>query len=158
MIAQASPLVIHNFFVLQSKLRYVASPDEINRTAVMHYPVDVDFTLKKVEGGINLFTKVGYNDGKEPLAGYSFFVEAVGVFSLQDEESLPEKTVHNLQYTSTLSLIINFLRGYLMDATSYLPLGPYILPAIDLNNLIKSKRGKTPSGTPTKGIDENSGH
>ncbi len=156
MIAQPSPLVIHNFFILKKNFQYVPLAEGITREDVLNHPVDIDFTLKKVKDGFNLFVKLSHNYSEDALAGYSFFIEAVGVFSLQTEKILSEKMIQNLQYVSTLSLVINFLRGYLLNVTSYCPLGPFVLPAIDLNELMKSKTGKKPSGSRPKNIDENS--
>jgi hypothetical protein len=150
MIAKKSPLVLETFFVVESRFKFIQPNDELQNPQTElfdHYEIDLDFSIRPVSEDIdpvitfNVFTKMSINQPKKPLEGYSAFMEVVGAYSLS-KESLSDKDVENRMSLSALSIMINCLRGVLMDISSNAPLGRYILPSIDVNDLLKQKAGK----------------
>lgn len=150
MVAKKSPLVLETFFVVENRFKFIQPNDELQNPQTElfdHYEIDLDFSIRPVSEEnepvitFNVFTKVSVNQPKQPLDGYSAFMEVVGAYSLP-KESLSDKDIENLMSLSALSIMINCLRGVLMDITSNAPLGRYILPSIDVNDLLKQKVGK----------------
>jgi hypothetical protein len=150
MLAKKSPLILETFFMVENRFKFIQPNDDIQNPQTElfdQYEIDLDFTIRLVSEEnapvitFNVFTKMGINQQKQPLDGYSMFVEGVGVYNLS-RESLSDKDVENLMSLSALSIMINCLRGVLMDYSSNAPLGRYILPSIDVNDLLKQKSNK----------------
>jgi hypothetical protein len=150
MLAKKSPLILETFFMVENRFKFIQPNDDIQNLQTElfdQYEIDLDFTIRLVSEEnapvitFNVFTKMGINQQKQPLDGYSMFVEGVGVYNLS-RESLSDKDVENLMSLSALSIMINCLRGVLMDYSSNAPLGRYILPSIDVNDLLKQKSNK----------------
>ena len=150
MIAKKSPLVLETFFVVENRFKFIQPEEEIEDVQVElfnDYEIDLDFTVRPIlsesESMIkfNVYTKMGVNQLKIPKWGYSSFVEGIGVFNIT-KENLTDTDIDNLTNLSSVSIMINCLRGVLMDISSNAPFGRYILPSIDVNDLIKQKSSK----------------
>lgn len=149
MIAQKSPLVLEAFFLVENRFKFVQPEDDIENAQTElfnEYEIDLDFTVRPLSDKdepivtFNVFTKLGVNQ-KQSLSGYSALVEGIGVYHLP-KEGLTEKDIENLMNLSSLSIMINCLRGVLMDISSNAPFGRYILPSIDVNDLLRQKANK----------------
>ena len=149
MIAQKSPLVLETFFIVENRFKFIQPEDEIDNAQTElfdNYEIDLDFTIHHVSDEddsiirFNVFTKMGVNF-KQPLAGYSTFIEGMGVYSLS-KANLSSRDIDNLTNLSSVSIMINCLRGVLMDISSNAPFGRYILPSIDVNDLLNQKASK----------------
>ena len=150
MIAKKSPLVLETFFVVENRFKFIQPEEEIEdvQTELFNeYEIDLDFTIRPILSELdsvikfNVYTKMGVNQLKIPKSGYSSFVEGIGAFSLS-KENLTDMDVDNLTNLSSVSIMINCLRGVLMDISSNAPLGRFILPSIDVNDLLKQKSSK----------------
>lgn len=141
MIAQKSALNLEHFAVLQSHFNFnqpKRAPKD-NLKLLQSYPIDIDFAHHfEEDGAIRVFVKIGVNQDKNTLPGYILLVEGVGFFRLTNGE-IPEAEQNNLKFYSTVSVIIGYLRNSLSSMTSSAPMGPYLLPAIDLNDLFLKK-------------------
>lgn len=144
MKAKFSPLQLLDFKLLESHYEFIVpEEDEVNVPDLFQsYPVDIDFGIGKteVEGEIQLFTKVEVNfTKKKPLPGYKLMVEGGGTFRIQDPENVEEGLRNNLSQFSTLNMMINNLRNIMYQITNLGPMGGYLLPPIDITQLLRDK-------------------
>ena len=142
MIASPSEIHLESFAVLQSHYQFNSpkqnpkDPQKIFRS----YGIDIDFAHHvNNDGTIQVFTKISVNQSEKPLPGYQLFVEGAGVFSLDDISNLPENEQKNLKYFSTISILIGYLRNTLTAITASSPMGPYLLPPINMADLFRKK-------------------
>lgn len=152
MKAKFSPLQLLDFKLLESRYEFIIPDDEeIDvKDLFQSYPVDIDFGMGKtdVEGEIQLFTKIEVNFAKKKsLPGYKLMVEGGGTFRIQDPESVEEGLRNNLSQFSTLNMMINNLRNIMYQITNLGPMGGYLLPPIDISQLLRDKAAKTDKET-----------
>jgi len=135
-----SPLKLMDIFILNSKYEFLLSDDQEDPTKYLKdYPVDIDFTSPSLEADkfYRLFMKIEINWTKD-FPGHSLQVEGVGIFTL--DSSVSEQDKVNLLTTSAISMLMNSLRGYISNMTSYTPFGRYVLPSISVHDLIIDKK------------------
>lgn len=147
MLAKRSPLKWHNFALLQSHFRFVDNRNEdgpVDVEALFEsYPIDIDFALKEPEDGLRaVFVKVLVNWPDEGPVGYKLFVEAVGMFSITDEENLSKEIRSNLAHYSTVNMMLNRIRSHISEVTASSALGTFTLPGVDITDLFKQKAAK----------------
>jgi preprotein translocase subunit SecB len=147
MKAKFSPLQLLDFKLLESHYEFIVPEEEgFNvKDLFQSYPVDIDFGIGKteVEGEIQLFTKIEVNFGKKKsLPGYKLMVEGGGTFRIQDPENVDEGLRNNLSQFSTLNMMINNLRNIMYQITNLGPMGGYLLPPIDISQLLRDKAGE----------------
>lgn len=139
MIATKSPLFLKRFDILNCKCNMVPSADpNIDLLATTNeMPVDIDYAIKKYEGGqYYIFVKVAINAADNPQPGYSVMAEGVGAFDF--EEALPQEEKKRL-LSSGVNICITNLRSYINTMTSFYPLGRFSFHSIDMPSLFKSK-------------------
>lgn len=150
MIAKKSPLILETFFVVENRFKFIQPEEEIEDVQIElfnNYEIDLDFTIRPISSEsdsiikFNVYTKMGVNQLKTPKSGYCSFVEGIGTFNIL-KETLTDIDIENLTNLSSVSIMINCLRGVLMDTSSNAPFGRYILPSIDVNDLLKQKSSK----------------
>jgi preprotein translocase subunit SecB len=147
MKAKFSPLQLLDFKLLESHVEFVF-PQDMGldvKELFQSYIVDIDFGIgeSKVEGEIQLFTKIEVNsDNKKTLSGYKIMVEGGGTFCIQNPDNLDEGLKNNLTQFSTLNIMINNLRNIIYQITNLGPMGGYLLPPIDITQLLKDKAGE----------------
>ncbi len=66
-------------------------------------------------------------------------VEGGGTFRIQDPEKVEENLRNNLSQFSTLNMMINNLRNIIYQITNLGPMGGYLLPPIDISQLLRDK-------------------
>jgi preprotein translocase subunit SecB len=147
MKAKFSPLQLLDFKLLESHYEFIVpEKEEVNVPDLFRsYPVDIDFGMGKtdVEGEIQLFTKIEVNfTKKKSLPGYKIMVEGGGTFRIQDPENVDEGLRNNLSQFSTLNMMINNLRNIIYQITNLGPMGGYLLPPIDISQLLRDKAGE----------------
>lgn len=148
MIAIPSEIHLESFAVLQSHYRFI-EPKRIVKDPVKifkAYEIDIDFAHQVNEDKtIQVFTKISVNQIAKPLPGYQLLVEGVAVFSLYENAELTEDEEKNLRFYSTVSILIGYLRNTLTAITASSPMGPYLLPPINMPDLFhkKSERQST---------------
>jgi len=142
MIAKASPLQILDFAVTRMEYELVP-PQEMNDNIGKYfdqYEVEVDFELD-IDDYLKVYITAKVNKTEEKqLPGYSILTEAACIFRFKDGNNLAEDIKRNLQGFSTIYIALNSLRGLISSFTANAPFGRYILPSIDLNDLIEKKR------------------
>lgn len=142
MKAERSPLQLLNFYLLRSNYEFI-EPEGYDETPIAdhlkEYPIDIDFGHNELEGDeYNIAVKIKINKKKNPLPGYSIFVEGVGIFDL-NQANIGEKLKHNLVTYSSVNIVINQLRNIIALQTGYGPIGKYLLPPIDMQDLFNKK-------------------
>jgi len=142
MIALQSEIQLESFAVLQSHYEYIPSnknPRDLIKL-FRSYQIDIDFVHKINENNTaQVFTKISVNKNEKPLPGYKLFVEGVAIFSTTKTEELSETEKKNLIYFSTVNILIGYLRNTLNMMTSSSPMGPYLLPPINVADLFRKK-------------------
>ncbi|MGQ1889478.1 protein-export chaperone SecB [Thermophagus sp. OGC60D27] len=146
MLAKPSEIQLQNFAVLQSHFNYTPPKKfpKYLKKLFDDYEIDIDFAHHPIENGaIQVFTKISINNGGNTLPGYSLFIEGAGIFFIEEKEGIEISERNNLKFYSTVSILIGYLRNSLSNMTASAPLGPYLLPPIDLKNLFKQKNQTT---------------
>ncbi len=144
MKAKFSPLKLLDFKLLESHYEFIV-PEEGDldiKELFQSYSVDIEFGLRnnEEEQEIQLFTMIQVNSGEEDsLPGYKIMVEGGGTFRIQDPEALEENLKINLTQFSTLNMMINNLRNIIYQITNLGPIGGYLLPPIDIAQLLRDK-------------------
>lgn len=142
MIAIPSEIHLESFAVLQSHYRFI-EPKRIVKDPVKifkNYEIDINFAHQVNEDKtIQVFTKISVNEIAKPLPGYQLIVEGVAVFSLDENAKLTEDEEKNLKFYSTVSILIGYLRNTLTAITASSPMGPYLLPPINMPDLFRKK-------------------
>lgn len=145
MIAKKSPLIFRTFLLLQLEYALTPKPPESKSKkkesgSLEGYPIDIDFSIKKGSDSEDIiFVKVGVNKSSNTLPGYVLFAEGVGVFEFDITSQLDHQQKTALLHFSGLSICINSLRSILANATSNSPMEKYVLPSIDVNQLLNDK-------------------
>jgi preprotein translocase subunit SecB len=139
MKAQDSPFKIENIFITQSQFRTI--PNKNSEELKKDLSIDIDFDIKltkKDDSDVYIITvELIGNKGNNPIPGYFFNIVARGIFSFTSK--LDKPIIDNYLLLSGLPLIINTVRGYILNVTSYFPYGKYIMSLVDLNSLIEEK-------------------
>lgn len=144
MRAKKSPLILRDFLLLQQQFVFTSPDQNVIPDEIMNeYEIDIDFTVKRdnevakdTDDSFRLFVKIEVN--KEKLPGYRLFSEGVGIFHLSADSEISEEDKASL-FFSSLSISINMLRSVMHQLTAFAPFGEYILPPIDVNELLKDK-------------------
>ncbi|MCH7400340.1 preprotein translocase subunit SecB [Belliella kenyensis] len=147
MKAKFSPLQLLDFKLLESHFEFIIPKEEKLdlKELFQSYAVEIDFRLRENEETkeIQLFTIIEVNeDDENSLPGYKIMVEGGGTFRIQDPESLEENLKNNLTQFSTLNMMINNLRNIIYQITNLGPMGGYLLPPIDITQLLRDKVGR----------------
>lgn len=145
MIAIPSEIHLESFAVLQSHYQFIEPKKNIKDPIKIFksYDIDIDFVHQiKEDKTIQVFTKISVNQNVKPMAGYQLMVEGAAVFSLDETSELTEDEEKNLRYYSTVSILIGYLRNTLTAITASSPMGPYLLPPINMPDLFRKKSEK----------------
>lgn len=144
MKAKFSPLQLLDFKLLETHYEFEAlGHEEMDiKDLFSAYPVEIDFDMGKSEEEeeIRLITMIEVNlDKTSRLPGYRIMVEGGGTFKINDSENIEESLRNNLSQFSTLNMMINNLRNIIYQITNLGPLGGYLLPPIDISQLLRDK-------------------
>ena len=145
MIAIPSDIHLESFAVLQSHYQFIEPKKNIKDPLKIFkaYEIDIDFVHRiKEDKTIQVFTKISVNQNAKPMPGYQLIVEGAAVFSLDETSELTEDEEKNLRFYSTVSILIGYLRNTLTAITASSPLGPYLLPPINMPDLFRKKSEK----------------
>lgn len=143
MTAKLSPLQLTDFQLLDLQYQFV-NPVETDTVDIndlfSSYEIDVDFAIQpQDDANFTIFTKAGINQtGSKP--GYKLFAEGVSTFRITDSAALPETTLQNLLVFSGVGIAMQQLRSRIADLTSFAPFGKYMLPTLDVDDLLTRKR------------------
>ena len=135
-----SQLEILNYVALNITFNSILC-DEKEEIDIYQYPIEIDFGLNESENNLKtFFIKVWSNFNDNPDPGYSFSVETVTLFRIENAEKLDGQTMNNLLTYSILGIAYSNLRGIISNISNTGPFGRYILPSIDLQDLVSKKQ------------------
>lgn len=139
-----SKLELLDFVVLESECKFIL-PEDVEQYATIadSYTIDVDFTKFGVNGAPNItrmFMKIEVNKEEPIKTGISLIVEGMALFKIIDAS---DEEKNELLNRSGISMIMNSLRGFISNMTSYTPFGRYVLPSIDVTDLLNQKFGSS---------------
>ena len=144
-----SPLNIIDVTVLNFEYAFVFPKEEIDfKQNFENYELDIDFSIRS-NGFLEVFMRSEINRGTVKLPGYSIYAEIVCVFEINKDIKLSDEAKSNIEGFSTIYIALNNLRGIISQFTGNAPLGRYILPSVDLNNLIEQKKALIGKDTKT---------
>ncbi len=143
MIAKKSPFVLKNFLLLKQNIEFIPFPNDNGKKIKWNtdaYVIDIDFNIEDSEKPFfQIFIKLEINQIEKKESGYSIFSEGVGIFEFDKVVENDDAAKGDYLYFSGLSICINSLRAIISNSTSNYPIGKYILPTIDINELLKDK-------------------
>ncbi len=139
MKANASPLSILDFAITKMDFNILPPPKGNEADIDMgNYEIDIDFGIQ-IKDFIQVYISAKINT-EEQLPGYRLFAEAGCFFKFNDGVKLSDQQKAEIEGYSTVYIALNSLRGLISSFTANAPFGRYILPSIDLNDLIAKKR------------------
>lgn len=141
MIAKRSALDLKDFALLHQQYQFTPPvDDEIDvRNTFDEYVVEIDFSIAHSDGDtFQLFVGIAINKDCK-LPGYTIYCKGAGVFDFSKFPNLTEREKGDFLQLSGISICINQLRGIIASLTAHGPFGRYLLPAIDVNDLLKQK-------------------
>ena len=135
-----SPLKLIDFAVLRMDYDFFP-PDENTHPQqyFARYELDLDFDVVKNDI-LHIIMSVDINVNDSPLPGYKISAKVASLFKLEDSPNMTTEQRNSIEGFSTIYIALNNLRGIISSFTSSGPFGRYILPSIDLNDLIQKKR------------------
>ena len=141
MDAKQSPLKFLEFTVIDSHFETI-DPEPNEKCNFNELPIEVDFETFINNENPEIF-QIGLilngNTSETPKPGYKFSIIANGLFELEKSDNIEESKVSQFMYFSALPMVISAVRNYFLNLSSYAPYGKYLLPAIDLPDLVDKK-------------------
>lgn len=141
---KASPLTILDFAILNLEFNFIQpqmDPGFDVKKNFDEYEIDIDFGINRNEV-IQVTITAEINRGKNKTPGYSIFAQAGCIFAFDEKSEISNEARNNIEGFSTIYIGLNTLRGFISQITANAPLGRYILPSIDLNDLILQKKNQ----------------
>jgi hypothetical protein len=141
MHAQKSPLILEESFIIASNIISVPKSDD-SRGSLNNFTLDIDFDIFVNEFDADerrVVVSVQGNDQENPVPGYCFSIVAQATFNYDKTSKVSKKEKDALLTRSAIPMVIGQIRSYLSTLTAHGPFGIYLLPAIDMNDLLKQK-------------------
>ena len=138
----ASPLNVIDLAVINFEFNFIqpVEKEEFDiRKHFAEYSLDIDFGIHSNEI-IQVFIKAEINRGVEKQPGYSIMAVAACIFEFNKNIEITKEAQNSIEGFSTIYIALNALRGFISQITSNAPMGRYILPSVDLNDLIAQKK------------------
>ena len=136
MKVKKSILTLREFWVVESNLVSVLPVKE--NQLFEDISLDIDFDILEGEDNFKLILRIEGNKGKKKKIGYSFTIVSEGIFNFT--KKIEEKETNSMLLFSALPMMIANVRGYLANISAYAPFGKYLLPSIDMKDLIENKQ------------------
>lgn len=144
MKAKQSSFILKDFLLLKQNFEFIPCTDNLNAEIpgfFSKYNIDIDFQIKKdKEKNILIYIKSEINNIDHKEFGYSIYAEGVGIFTFSKTKKILKTDEAKYVYNSGVPICINCLRTVIANITSFGPWGKYILPTIDMNELLNDKK------------------
>lgn len=142
MIVPQSELKLAKFDILSAEIGFIGAvniEDEIDPST---YVVDLDFDITVEEGGpIVIVTTVDVSGPNAESPCHVLHVVGGSVFEIESDDEVDSEIMdHHIQNTGLAAAFHN-MRGFILNATSYLPIGAYTLPLFPTHQLMNMKYG-----------------
>jgi len=141
MQVKKSPLILEEVFIIASNIISVPETEE-STGQLNEFDIDVDFDIYTSDQDVDarrVVVSISGNDPDNPIPGYCFSIVAQGTFNYNKEEKIRKKDKDILLTHSAIPIVIGQIRSYISTLTALGPFGSYLLPSIDMNNLLASK-------------------
>ncbi|MGL4597329.1 MAG: hypothetical protein ACRCYO_07375 [Bacteroidia bacterium] len=135
-----SPLLLLDFVVMETRLKVIHDRDiDYDAKSVFDYDLDIDFFIRQHDDHFSVFMKVHINETAQPKVGYSIFVECVASYQFNAAEKQTAAEKKSLMAISSISMTIGSLRAFISQLTATSIHGSYLLPPIDIQDLLAQK-------------------
>jgi|WetSurMetagenome_2_1015567.scaffolds.fasta_scaffold346633_1 preprotein translocase subunit SecB len=134
-----SDLIFVSFNVNASLFKEYLFPLNTQEKILKEFPIDINLKIlrkKKENNNFKIKIDVSGNINKNAIPGYGFSVLASGIFIVNNFKTIEKTEVDNLLYGSAVPMVLNSIRGYLHNISSFGIYGKYLLPSIDIKDLI----------------------
>jgi len=148
MTIKQSPLELKDCALLNFNCKFVAPKSAAKDVNIFteyfeKYSVDVNFAITNASSDLpQVYVKSSINmdlDETKRLPGYEIYIECVGVFHINNEQITIEDKM-NLLTNSAVVMVLNFLRTQTSAITASFIFGRYLLPSIDMKDLLEKKK------------------
>lgn len=142
MKAKLSPLHLVKFQVQESNHKTIIT-EELEQVETLleidldSHSIHLDFDQFLDDSIFLINMQIHIN--KKKNMGYELKVLASGQFQINEHHNITPKMKANLLSISSVSIMISNIRGYLKNITSYGMFGAYLLPSIDIAELLSQK-------------------
>jgi hypothetical protein len=143
-----SPLNIVEFALINLEFNFIQPEPQLDidqEKLFLEYDLDIDFSIHRNDL-IRVLIKAEINRASKRLPGYSILAEVACFFEFNKEVEISVEVKNNIEGFSTIYMALNTLRGVISQVTANAILGRYILPSIDLNDLIEKKKSEFLNG------------
>jgi preprotein translocase subunit SecB len=142
MLAKKSELNIVSLLIFGCNFSAIPINSEIKMPIIDNIDLDIDFNIltnKSDKSRFKIILSITGNNAQVKLPGYFFSIMSEGVFKIDGIDSMKKEQIDGFLKLSALPILINHIRSYLINISSYYPYGKYVLPAVDLTDLLNSK-------------------
>jgi hypothetical protein len=141
MQAHKSPLILEETYIIASNILSVPEPADFNGS-LNDYDIDIDFDIFVNQEDVDarrVLVSIHGNDQENPVPGYCFSIVAQAKFNYEQNSKITKEEKDILLTRSAIPIVIGQIRSYLSTLTAHGPFGIYLLPAIDMNDLLAKK-------------------
>ncbi len=140
MIAKRSLLDLANFLLVEQVFQYSHPEGELKKRDLFDsYPIDINFSINTDDRvTFQILVRIEINAPQE-LPGYHILSTGIGVFDFSKTPEMHDEEKAKFLNLSGVSICINQLRGIISTITANGPFGRYLLPSIDVDDLLKQK-------------------
>lgn len=145
MQAHKSPLILEEAYIIASNILAIPEPVDFNGK-LNDFAVEIDFDIFVNQEDIDarrVLVSIQGNDQENPVPGYYFSIVAQATFNYEQNSQITKDEKDVLLTRSAIPIVIGHIRSYLSSLTAHGPFGIYLLPAIDMNDLLKQKENKS---------------
>ncbi|MBL7691468.1 MAG: hypothetical protein JNM41_07730 [Flavipsychrobacter sp.] len=146
MILPQSQLKLIKFDILDFHMGYIAPKESIEELDEDKYVLDLKFkiTVDKDSGHIFVYTSVIVNSPEAKYPCHILDVDAGTVFYIDPSSGITEENKELMIKASAVPIAFNNVRGFIQNATSYSPIGVYMLPLFSASTLMQNQFKKSP--------------
>lgn len=144
MIPQKAAIQQTQFAVLQSSVEVKVNKKN-KQVDLNDIPLEIDYDVYFNEDmGPYLFRIVMTIKGnaKKSVSGYVFTLKVGGEYQLADELAIDSDEYKVYISNTGVACLINEARVYLQTLTAFFPFGAYIMPMVDMGDLMSKRRDK----------------
>ncbi|HEX2866933.1 MAG TPA: hypothetical protein VHO03_07810 [Ignavibacteriales bacterium] len=133
-----SDLKLDGINILGLSVDFIPS-DDVNELPSLDFDINFDIMSIQEQGKFRIIMEIAYNIGKTRKGGYSFYVIGEGNYSFNNFQSKTKKEIDEFLIFSGVPILINYIRSQLATVTASFPYGQFMLPTIDMADLVRRK-------------------
>lgn len=137
-----SPLILEEVYIVASNIVAIPMSDGFSGE-INDFDIDIDFevfTDNDDSDDRKVVVSIKGNDIENPAPGYVFSIVAEGVFNYNKSVKISKKDKDILLTHSAVPIVIGHIRSYLSTLSALGPFGTFLLPSVDMNNLLNGKK------------------